>query len=68
MTHLTQKSQVTIPKQIRLALSLRPGDDVDFSMENGKAVLIKKPKRIPFEKWLGYLGKGKTEDFMKEIR
>ena len=68
MTHLTQKSQVTIPKQIRLALGLKPGDEVDFNIKNGKAVLIKKPKKIPFEKWVGYLGQGKTEDFMKEIR
>ena len=68
MTHLTQKSQVTIPKQIRLVLGLRPGDDVDFSIENGKAVLVKKPKKLPFEKWMGYLGQGKTEEFMKEIR
>ena len=68
MTHLTQKSQVTIPKQIRIALGLKPGDEVDFNIKNGKAVLIKKPRKIPFEKWMGYLGKGKTEDFMKEIR
>ncbi|MBI2655612.1 AbrB/MazE/SpoVT family DNA-binding domain-containing protein [Candidatus Woesearchaeota archaeon] len=68
MTHLTQKSQVTIPKQVRVALGLGPGDDVDFSVENGKAVLIKKPKKIPFDKWTGYLGQGKTDDFMKEIR
>ena len=68
MTHLTQKSQVTIPKQIRLVLGLRPGDDVDFSIENGKAVLVKKPKKLPFDKWMGYLGQGKTEEFMKEIR
>ena len=68
MTHLTQKSQVTIPKQIRIALGLKPGDNVDFNIEDGKAVLIKKPKKIPFEKWMGYLGKGKTEELMKEIR
>jgi len=68
MTHLTQKSQVTIPKKIRLVLGLRPGDDVDFSIENGKAVLVKKPKKLPFEKWMGYLGKGKTDELMKEIR
>ena len=28
----------------------------------------KKLKKIPFEKWMGYLGNGKTDEFMKEIR
>ena len=68
MTSLTQKSQVTIPKQIRLALGLKPGDELDFNIKNGKAVLIKKPKKIPFEKWMGYLGNGKTDELMKQIR
>ena len=68
MTNLTQKSQVTIPKQIRLVLGLKPGDEVDFDIENGKAVLIKKHKKLPFHKWIGYLGKGRTDELMKEIR
>ena len=68
MPNLTQKGQVTIPKRVRIALGLKPGDEVDFDINDSKAVLIKKPKKIPFEKWLGYLGKGKTEDFMREIR
>ena len=68
MTYLTQKSQVTIPKQIRLALGLKPGDEVDFNIKNGKAVLIKKPKKIPFEKWMGCLGQHKTHELMDQIR
>ena len=68
MTSLTQKSQVTVPKQIRLALGLRPGDEVDFNLENGKVVLLKKPKRLPFEKWKGYLGRFKTNELMDQIR
>lgn len=68
MTSLTQKSQVTVPKQIRLALGLKPGDEVDFNLENGKAVLLKKPKKLPFEKWKGYLGRFKTDELMRQIR
>lgn len=68
MTTLTQKSQVTIPKQFRMALGLRPGDEVEFGLEKTRLVVQKKVKRIPFEKWRGYLGKGSTEDLMKEIR
>ena len=68
MPSLTQKGQVTIPKKIRIALGLKTGDEVDFDMNNSRVVLIKKPKKLPFEKWIGYLGKGKTDDLMKEIR
>ncbi len=68
MPNLTQKGQVTIPKEVRAALGLRPGDEVEFNMNNSKVVLIKKPKKLPFEKWIGYLGKGKTDELMKEIR
>lgn len=68
MTSLTQKSQVTVPKQIRLALGLKPGDDVEFNFDNGKVVLLKKPKKLPFEKWKGYLGRFKTKELMEQIR
>ena len=68
MPSLTQKGQVTIPKKIRIALGLRPGDEVDFDMDKSKVVLIKKPKKLPFDKWLGCLGKYKTKELMDQIR
>ena len=68
MPSLTQKGQVTIPKEIRVALGLKPGDEVDFNMSNNRVVVIKKPKKLPFDKWIGYLGQGKTDELMKEIR
>ena len=68
MTSLTQKSQVTVPKQIRIALGLRPGDEVEFDIKDGRAVLHKKAKKLPFEKWKGYLGRFKTDKLMEEIR
>jgi AbrB family looped-hinge helix DNA binding protein len=33
---ITSKGQVTIPKAIREALNLHPGDRLDFILENGK--------------------------------
>ena len=68
MPSLTQKGQVTVPKQIRLALGLKPGDEVDFGIEDNTAVLHKKFKKLPFEKWLGYLGRLKTSKLMEDIR
>jgi len=68
MPNLTQKSQVTVPKQIRLILGLKPGDEVDFNLEESKVVVYKKRKKLPFEKWRGYLGRFKTSKLMEEIR
>lgn len=68
MTSLTQKGQVTIPKQVRVALGLKAGDEVDFDIDDGKVLVSKKFKRLPFEKWSGYLGKFKTDKLMEEIR
>ena len=38
-TTLTRKGQVTVPVEIRRALGLREGDKVEFTMEDGRAVL-----------------------------
>lgn len=68
MPSLTQKCQVTVPKQIRIALGLKPGDEVDFDIEDSKVVLHRKFKKLPFQKWRGYLGRFKTDKLMQEIR
>ena len=44
-TTLTTKGQVTIPKEIREALSLKPGDKIIFEKEGNKVVL-KSPKTL----------------------
>jgi antitoxin PrlF len=33
---ITSKGQITIPKEIRDALNLHPGDRLDFILDNGK--------------------------------
>ncbi|WP_370173667.1 AbrB/MazE/SpoVT family DNA-binding domain-containing protein [Sphingobium abikonense] len=38
---LTIKHQVTIPRDVRQALSLKAGDQVDFAIENGRAILTR---------------------------
>lgn len=42
MTTLTSKGQVTIPKQIRDALNLVPGCDVDFAVNGQGDVVIRR--------------------------
>lgn len=68
MPTVTQKSQVTIPKQFRVAAGIMPGDEVEFSIENDKVMLKKKAKEIPFEKWRGCLGTLDTDSIMEELR
>jgi antitoxin MazE len=39
-TTITKKGQVSIPKEIREKLGLKPGDRIEFIIENGKLVGI----------------------------
>ncbi len=41
---LTSKGQVTVPKAVREALELTPGDRVVFRVEKGHALLAKTPE------------------------
>jgi len=36
---VTSKGQVTIPKEIRMFLKIKPSDKIDFSIENGRVIL-----------------------------
>ncbi|MBM3405881.1 MAG: AbrB/MazE/SpoVT family DNA-binding domain-containing protein [Betaproteobacteria bacterium] len=45
-TSITVKGQVTIPKQIRDALGLRPGSSVDFTVNRDGEVVIHKAKDL----------------------
>lgn len=44
--HVTAKGQVTIPKNIREELGIKPGTDIEFRENNGRfyIVRISKPK------------------------
>jgi antitoxin PrlF len=72
MPRVTQKGQVTIPRQIRLILNIKTGDEVIFEKERGKVVLKKKTTADRnFEKYVGFLShlKGKRpEDIIAQLR
>lgn len=52
-TRMTSKGQVTIPKPVREAMDLKPGDEVDFVPQNGQFVLTRRIREDPFSKWRG---------------
>jgi AbrB family looped-hinge helix DNA binding protein len=54
-TRITTKGQVTIPKEVRDRLGLRPGDELEFTEENGTFRLKKRLPPVPLRKYRGYL-------------
>ena len=63
---ITVKGQVTIPKAVRDQLGVRPGDRVEFHVEQGhRAVLtraVDSPLESRFEKLIGSADAGLTTD------
>jgi antitoxin PrlF len=54
-TRITSKGQVTVPKQVRERLGLRPGDELEFIEEHGVYRLKKCLPPNPLKKYRGYL-------------
>lgn len=74
-TTMTVKGQVTIPKKVRDALRLAPGDSVDFDVnQEGQVIVLKagavaKGKRDRFEAARGKAQvKWKTDELMALLR
>jgi antitoxin PrlF len=72
---LTTKSQVTVPKAVRLALGVLPGQEIDYEVKaNGQVIMfpVKKPcvpEENPFLKFVGIgIRKRPTEEIMRETR
>ncbi len=42
---LTTKSQTTIPKPVRLALNLKPGDELCYEIRGGRVIVAKARRR-----------------------
>jgi antitoxin PrlF len=73
---LTKKGQVTIPKRVRDALGLKPGDEVDFDVDEKGAIYLRRaagtPPREPdgIDRAVGSADYkwGSTAEYMKFIR
>jgi AbrB family looped-hinge helix DNA binding protein len=51
---ITSKGQITLPAEVRKRLNLKTGDQIDFVLEPGGALVIR-TKRKPFERLRGML-------------
>jgi antitoxin PrlF len=72
---LTTKSQVTVPKAVRQALHVGPGQEIDYKVHaNGTVVMFPVKKAVavvenPFLKWRGTgILKLSTEEILRETR
>jgi AbrB family looped-hinge helix DNA binding protein len=61
-TRITTKGQVTIPKEVRDRLGLRPGDELEFIEEDGVYRLRKRVDPEVFKKYRGYLKEWAGQD------
>ncbi len=75
MTTVTVKGQVTLPKAIRDAAGIKPGDKVDVRATASGGIYIEKPGRqSAYRKKLEAISKRKligginTDDYMKVLR
>ncbi len=72
MATVTSKGQITLPKEIRDALGLLPGSQVEFELEPGRVILRKRVSPEVFQRWQGYLrGKlpaGSVDELMEMLR
>jgi antitoxin PrlF len=68
---VSEKGQVTIPKEIRDRLALSPGTVLEFTAEKGQLVAWKKEGEDVFKKWRGRgklpVGKS-TDEYLAAIR
>lgn len=73
MPRLTQKHQVTVPKEIRRKMGLKAGSTIRFVLA-GDRCYIEPTDREPepgvsFHRWKGYLHTGETTaEVMRELR
>ncbi len=71
MPAITQKGQVTIPKDIRKVLHVKQGDEVIFEVEEDKVIVRRKNKHPRFQKYVGFLKskKGqKADEIVRALR
>lgn len=68
-SRVTERGQVTIPKELRERLGIRPGQVLDFEERGGKITLSKRMSRSPVDELYGILpSERSTDELMEELR
>jgi antitoxin PrlF len=66
---VSEKGQVTIPKQLRDSLGIEPGQELDFTEEEGRLVARKVRRQSPVDAVYGTLQLDiGTDELMDELR
>ena len=47
---ITAKAQTTIPRAVRLALGIGPGDEIGYEIDGNKVIMTRAPERDMFVK------------------
>lgn len=66
---VTERGQVTIPKSIRSRLGIRPGQEVEFTVEDGRLLLQPVTRRDPMDRLVGRIEEDVDVDaYLEETR
>lgn len=69
LSRVSQKGQVTVPKPLRERLDIRPGDELDFTEEDGRLVALKLTRQDPVDAVYGSVALGRsTDEIIRELR
>ncbi len=71
VSRLTSKGQITLPKEVRDQLGLRPGDEVEFVPGDHSYLVRKHVTSSPFDEYIGFLRdlEGRDpDDLIEELR
>ncbi|MGH8964925.1 MAG: AbrB/MazE/SpoVT family DNA-binding domain-containing protein [Actinomycetes bacterium] len=66
---VSEKGQVTIPKQLRDRLGIRPGEVLEFEEDGGRLVAVKQRRRAPLDSVYGILQvSNPTDELITQLR
>jgi antitoxin PrlF len=66
---ISEKGQITVPKQLRERLGIRPGDRLEFTEESGHLLLRKASEQDPVSSVYGILSlDGSTDTVIRALR
>ncbi|MBM3668458.1 MAG: AbrB/MazE/SpoVT family DNA-binding domain-containing protein [Actinobacteria bacterium] len=66
---ISSKGQVTLPKSVRDALGIEPGDQLEFEVRGNEFVGRKKRTKVDWSQFRGILADGRsTDEIMRELR